>query len=103
MPFVGGGRVTCVSGELQAPFEGGGPVTYGSGESQERRSPSLIGQCFAPYSPILVAAQKACELEVYEMFSRTHVNKYEFPSIGDIITDGVFVDFYHLDGYKHRV
>jgi hypothetical protein len=60
---------------LRRLFVGSGQTTCGGDESHARLSISPIGQCFSsPYSPTLVAAQKACERKVYTMFSRTHVN-----------------------------
>jgi hypothetical protein len=61
--------VTGVNDEFYTPFEGAVTVTGGGGESQQRRSPSLIGQSFARSSPTLVAARESL---------RTRTNKDVF-------------------------
>jgi hypothetical protein len=77
-------------------FEGAVPVTGGGGESQQRRSPSLIGQPFARSSPTLVAAQKACERAVYEISSRTNGSRVtcEGSEFFDSLTGKTFARYY---------
>jgi hypothetical protein len=100
-PSTGGGRAFSAGDKLQAPFEGGTPAADGHSESHVQRLPSPLGQCFAPYGPSLVAAQKACEREVHTMFSNGHVVNMAFSFSGDIITDPIFMDSQTAVGHSY--